>query len=1224
MIDKALKRFDPMSLITLLSTACDSAYWTQRNSSIILLWVRALTNPPHGNILATPKELETLLFSVRKTVPQIRRLEDFVPYDPRHVVRFTVESRRLRIHPGLLTDPLQTLGVLRTTAEAIDDFTLKQRGFNATDMIEVALAYADWRMAQLGTVWASQESCDLDSDNQLPMDSPPESIRDEEIQVVLELNHTSDKWIQSCTHPERAAKAWAWATTQPSSLHLHLEPMVQTLGPVLAVNFTLGLVPIPASLVINAISAAVARFSSEASADQNSLDTLQSYTEQQVLNLLPVAGPLTPLGSQLGIVIAIDKRHVFVFGVASGLDKSSLVRELNGVDAVLATMNVTDTLGNEKQWGPDALMGRIVLYGGPILMQNTWHQTCAYIHISNFTTIVRDIQSAQTNMDLLWQFLIDLTFLQNPMDLISVDFLDIWRHWQRYGVLSLAPRERVVTVVDPTPDDKLWSSATQWEPIERTLSDAHLPEVSYWPWARLDENAGQATLMDPSGNMVLVSSSPPLITVSPKPPILGQFRLDLNFAVGVADGIRITFTTIPYVRDALAKLRHKPIILRVEFAEEKPEVNSESELIRAAFTLAAPCPIIKLVFGPRWLKKLAEAPVDAHGEIGEALAGILSKLDFQDSDDRWILFIESWKSAPPVAMIESREMTLAVPVQGQSLLPRTRSTLGHVNWLLAQRMRDAHIKSTESQGIEAINLCKDRILPLIEEELEKVIETWSDAAILEVAKHLNDAHGERFRVKEELGMALRAPWGEKWLADALDGPEEAQTTRPLEVLLERLLVRDIRGTVCPDRFDIAYVVDMVLVELHIQTTVASAERGLGTLSLKINRFGLFVTELLSNENRLTHDENWAARSRDLEAYYRADRADRLRLGRYSSPIEYRKLAETEGNGWKGTAFISLSEFRPELPKSLIRVNELMTEKCGTSIDALNAILGTAVTWNGSGDDSVVSIPEQALCNAAKDWSHLPESEIIQALHLLSLYPEKLKEERIPAWEIEHRQNRLAIRPLIHFNGEVIIIPRIIAATQFIYSQYLQSGRLPWPPSDVPDSVQNALNQFRQRGNRRLEVEADEIAAGLGLVHRRNIEVNEADSFGLKIQGEIDLLVGDWIRGRIWVCEVKDVSFAFSPGTIRKRVNKFLTDDHYIENLLLRFRAISDNIASTAQMLHAPATSGPWRIIPLMITRTVEPVAFLSDVGVTFTVLDDLASVLCNDVDPAPGHAPIGR
>ena len=52
---------------------------------------------------------------------------------------------------------------------------------------------------------------------------------------------------------------------------------------------------------------------------------------------------------------------------------------------------------------------------------------------------------------------------------------------------------------------------------------------------------------------------------------------------------------------------------------------------------------------------------------------------------------------------------------------------------------------------------------------------------------------------------------------------------------------------------------------------------------------------------------------------------------------------------------------------------------------------------------------------------------------------------------------------------------------------------------------------------------------------------------------------------------------------------------------------------------APSPAQPWSVLPLVITRRVEPAAFVEGVSVTFTVLADLADTLRLEVDPESGH-----
>jgi hypothetical protein len=301
----------------------------------------------------------------------------------------------------------------------------------------------------------------------------------------------------------------------------------------------------------------------------------------------------------------------------------------------------------------------------------------------------------------------------------------------------------------------------------------------------------------------------------------------------------------------------------------------------------------------------------------------------------------------------------------------------------------------------------------------------------------------------------------------------------------------------------------------------------------------------------------------------------------------------------------------------------MLKHCGTGIDAISAVLGTAVLWT-SGDDRVTLVSREALRDEAQAWSSLPMGELESALDRLILDPARLRTEGVSYSEQDRRKHRLASRPLVLFNGQLILMPWQIRASQGVYLRYLLEGRLPWHPADVPDPVRNGFNEVRQVANRALERAADEIAANLQLCHERNIHENVAAACGLQIPGEIDLLIADAARSRLWVCEVKDVSAAFSPQTVLARIRKFLPEDEdYIGKLMQRATAVERNPAAAAGLVSAPAAANPWRVIPLMITRTVEPSAFLDDVQVPFTVLDDLAATLQSDADPVPGLTTVG-
>ena len=116
--------------------------------------------------------------------------------------------------------------------------------------------------------------------------------------------------------------------------------------------------------------------------------------------------------------------------------------------------------------------------------------------------------------------------------------------------------------------------------------------------------------------------------------------------------------------------------------------------------------------------------------------------------------------------------------------------------------------------------------------------------------------------------------------------------------------------------------------------------------------------------------------------------------------------------------------------------------------------------------------------------------------------------------------------------------------------------------------------------------------------------------GLEIPGEIDLVVADAERQFLWICEVKDLSQAVSPTTMASRVDLFLDEkDGYVRRLLARHAAVAADVEAALRLLKIESPGEGWQVLPLMVTRRVEPAAFASGVSVCFTPVSGLATIL---------------
>lgn len=213
-IDDAFRVFDAASLGAMLSAAYDSPDFGVQRPALLVLWYRAMINPPHGQVSSSFGDLPVLLSTVHKAIPQLRVFEDYEPADPRLPVHVAVNGGRYRIHPGNLTNAVALIGVVQTTAHAIDSFILETKGFAATDLLEAALSYCDWRLTQLEKVWPLRNA--THDRIQRPGIKEIETVR-----VIHQAAPT--EWLNRCAYPERAAVAWGWVSQKATSVRFDMQ-----------------------------------------------------------------------------------------------------------------------------------------------------------------------------------------------------------------------------------------------------------------------------------------------------------------------------------------------------------------------------------------------------------------------------------------------------------------------------------------------------------------------------------------------------------------------------------------------------------------------------------------------------------------------------------------------------------------------------------------------------------------------------------------------------------------------------------------------------------------------------------------------------------------------------------------------------------------------------------------------------------------------------------------
>lgn len=1245
-VSRLVRSVDRERLCALMAAAADSPGGGHRLPSLIVLWAAGV-RAASGSGMIDGRGLRSLLAGARRAVPALRRVEDFWPADPRLVVGWPFEGRILRVHPGEFSDPQMLLRAATVTAGAIDDAVLAIHGFSLSDLIEVGLSYGDWRLSSVAMCWPAaglrrdgldQGGGDLASQVKR-ISSTPVVVTDDEVGAALSLQHAdSAAWTASCSNPDRAAAAWASATVDVDQLSLALGPRTATLGCALALRGGDREFPVPASMVLSGLAAATAMLAAEVSSDEAARELLRSVVTGQALSVLTMPSPpsrrpvevLTKSDSApefAGFVSLPSERRALAVKVVAALEATALEHQLSAADAELLGLDVEGVRSLGVPLDPTGTVLPLVVYGGPCLEPLGERGPIAHLHVEDVVTMVRDLDQDKLDHDVLLQFLEELILLPGIKHFLPFDAEDVWRHWRRFGALNPTGETEVALAVDPRPDDTSWVRAAAWAPVESALCAACLPPSWFWASARLDDR-GYAMLFGKDKSVVFIRTDPAVVVRTTLDNALPSLRIDATFGYGVADGVFLTLVNRPETARVLTEPFDRPVLVNVDFAAERQPDVGHQQVAVGWRTALEPLPIIDLLLGPDWFELLADSPSDAHQLIGDVLVRGLMDLGSDQSAEQYDqlrrAFLEAWCSAPPVAMLHFQETTRDYRPERAFVLPRSFASRARAERTVAQAVSHAGIGPCALVDGDARRFVRERLLPLIEAALSSTLRLWSPDAILVVAEQVNDAYGERARAAAEIERALAAPWAATWQELSRLAPEESEVTRPLDLLLERLLITTLAGRVVPDRFDIAEAADLMAYALETELALDSTRRQLHGLAVMVAADGRVAilpgpASKLRADGRLPED----AADLDLPGYLRADRDDRLRLREEDeSEIPARPPAID------GRSSRQPNDFRPlasvaDVPPSLLTADAVLRYECGTGIDGLNAVLGTAVSWDRD-DDHVVLVERSDLRREVIAWSHLPAEEIDAAIDRLTLDPGQLASEGISYAAQERRHHRIAVSPIPAVGGHLLVMPWRIFAAQNTYANYLDDGRLPWHPNDLPKTVMDGFGHYRQIGNRALERAALERAQALGLPGRLNVTPAIAKAADLTIAGEIDLLVADPIHERIWVCEVKDLYTAVSPQTLQRRIDKY-TDSRngFIQRLATRQHEVAQSPAQALALLGVPTEAGQWRVLPLMITRRVEPAAFVAGARVPFVVIADLAATLSAPTDPANGHTPIG-
>jgi hypothetical protein len=97
LIDRVLANYDAESLLAVLGAAVDSPVCRLWERQLLLLWARAVRQPPHGSVEATSSDLAGLVEQAARAAPDRVSNGYFAAVDARAIVRFEILEQRSQV-----------------------------------------------------------------------------------------------------------------------------------------------------------------------------------------------------------------------------------------------------------------------------------------------------------------------------------------------------------------------------------------------------------------------------------------------------------------------------------------------------------------------------------------------------------------------------------------------------------------------------------------------------------------------------------------------------------------------------------------------------------------------------------------------------------------------------------------------------------------------------------------------------------------------------------------------------------------------------------------------------------------------------------------------------------------------------------------------------------------------------------------------------------------------
>jgi len=1176
-----LEPFAPTLTFAALDAASVSPHACHRMTSFAAIFIATTQHDNSGARAMQAADLQAIVKLAEEVIPEAALYDDYVPADIRNgpVVRWRDET--FRIAPGGLERPLPMIARADLVSRAIDSELIPKLGFGLCDAVELILRRVDTVVAAVEELWSERD---------LPLAGSAVALSVEEIAAVL-LVEPIESTVDSCSDSGRALAALRHYSRKPKSMSPSWQHPAWVFDTVIAAKRGGRVVPLPVGLLVEQIAAITADLGSVVSRGEAAGKNYRRTVAERLARMTGGAGRklvgpvMTGLGPLHSIHMVNDRQLLAV----------EVVAELTAHDATLAIERANRRLGaiepgvklqtsrGEVSLPPNAQIQRLI-----VLASVEYLGSAQSLHpILPLEDIERIVSKTHDSHEDLWYFLRDL---ESPgvKEQFAFDMIDRWEVWKPRRSFHRGGLPVSIMFFAPHSASAEWEDAAGYRHVEDALAVLKLPPIRDWPVVS-DIDEGRVELVD-----FVTDQS---FDVLPWPIPVSIQKLD---AASVGEHFASRWKMAECVTANLQQVR-------AEFEAAMMASGNECLTIGFAFAERDEGPAlttsrgqddrIDVVWDSRLSSVIQENSFVFEELLGECIA------EFFETEAR-PAFINAWNATPPgirVDVYSVPQLALQLDDPAQPSEPVRNDTLIKLGLhLKRQGIKPQTFSSDEAKRIESAI-----IFPWLIEQLWRTARRFDRENILRFAL-IQQECANSARYMEDLKIGWQAGFALE------DGPEDR---RVLQTVLSRtisLILEEVLGRPHDDfgerKIDVLAWRELVTIASECFASCARSDEihfGIGLTNLDISDL-YEVNTVDAEESPLIDIEAYSKSRNDLTA------PSAVPIVRGVADVEL-QVAPSENDP------VRVRDIFPDLED----VDDAMEHAMGFGLDSVFAVLGTAARWNVDNDDPIVLVDPVELVEACRDaGANRSEDELGVAVSWLTLTASGLTQDGcIKHWENERRADRVGVKPLVEDDdGRVWVLPWTAGQAVSILKNYLEDGRLPWPMSALPRDVENALKKYRQERNRQLELDCVdmlqqkfEYVVG-GLTEKKAAKLGVTD-----LSGEIDALVIDEKRSRIWVLEVKDPYASFSIRQIRKRVDDFHKDNGYNSKLRKKVEDIQRSAKPLAVALGIYDPVHEWDVRGVMLTRHLNPAAFHPDAEFPFCWVETVNDLLDSHKVPGTGH-----